>query len=76
MELIKQAAPASVLVGGTVTYTLTAINHGPTDAINLSINDQLPAGFTVDVGSIQIENTSIGFSGTVDLGGGSGPVTV
>ena len=47
LELTKQASAGSVQLGSTLTYTLTATNHGPSDATNISIADQLPSGFTV-----------------------------
>src|SRR5207253_4450212 len=49
VEIVKKASASSVIVGGTLTYTLTVTNHGPSDATNMSINDPLPAGFTVNV---------------------------
>ena len=41
---ITKAGPATVSAAGTVTYTLTAGNAGPSDAANVSLADTLPAG--------------------------------
>jgi len=41
------AAPNPVPVGDTLTYTLTAVNNGPTAATNSALTDTLPDGVTV-----------------------------
>ena len=40
----KTVAPLAVVVGGSVTYTITATNHGPNPATGVVVTDQLPAG--------------------------------
>ncbi|MEZ5442339.1 MAG: DUF11 domain-containing protein [Lysobacterales bacterium] len=40
------AAPAAPVVGDAVTYTLTASNAGPGDAMNVVVTDTLPANLT------------------------------
>jgi uncharacterized repeat protein (TIGR01451 family)/fimbrial isopeptide formation D2 family protein len=40
----KIVAPATVVVGGAVTYTVTATNYGPNPASGVVVTDRLPAG--------------------------------
>jgi uncharacterized repeat protein (TIGR01451 family) len=42
----KTASAAQVTVGGTITYTLVATNHGPGLAPKVEMTDTLPAGVT------------------------------
>lgn len=44
LSLTKSASPDPVLVGGTLTYTLTASNAGPATATSVTVTDPLPAG--------------------------------
>lgn len=39
----KTVAPATVVVGGTVTYTVTTTNNGPNPATGVVVTDQLPS---------------------------------
>lgn len=41
-----KTGPANILPGGTITYTITVTNNGPSDATNVIITDQLPTGVT------------------------------
>ena len=46
-SMTKTAAPATVMSGGTTTYTLNITNNASTSALTVSqITDTLPAGFT------------------------------
>lgn len=47
LSLELSAAPIPATVDGTVTFTLAARNHGPSDAQNVTITGTLPAGFTI-----------------------------
>jgi hypothetical protein len=47
---------------------------GPNGNMNLHLS--VPAGWTVEEGSVHIENTALGFSGTVNFTGGPGPFLV
>lgn len=40
-QTVSDATPAT---GDTITYTLTATNHGPTNVTGVSVRDSLPAG--------------------------------
>ena len=44
IEVSKTGTPASAPSGTQVTYTLTAVNHGPDAASNVVLTDMLPAG--------------------------------
>ncbi|HUL85720.1 MAG TPA: DUF11 domain-containing protein [Actinomycetota bacterium] len=43
---LAKSGPATVLSGGRVTYHVTVTNHGPGDAIGVSVVDTLPPGVT------------------------------
>ena len=43
---IVKTGPATVVAGGSVTYSLVVANAGPSDATGLSVSDALPAGVT------------------------------
>src|SRR5262249_56791024 len=43
----KQVVPTAVVVGESVTYTITASNHGPSDATGVVVTDVLPADVTL-----------------------------
>ena len=46
LEMTK-TAPTGLIAGGEATYTLTVVNHGPSESVNVSITDNLPAGLTL-----------------------------
>jgi uncharacterized repeat protein (TIGR01451 family) len=45
---ITKSGPASVIPGGTLVYTITVTNTGPSDATGVSVDDPTPAGLTFD----------------------------
>jgi uncharacterized repeat protein (TIGR01451 family) len=46
LDVVKHG-PVSLTAGSTVTYTLSVTNHGPSDALNVVLNDVLPTGETL-----------------------------
>jgi len=48
LELTKSDAPDPVVAGTTLTYTLEVTNNGPSTAVNVLIEDILPAGVSID----------------------------
>jgi uncharacterized repeat protein (TIGR01451 family) len=46
LSVTKTDSPDPVLVGGTLTYTLSAHNDGPSGATGVTVTDTLPAGVT------------------------------
>jgi uncharacterized repeat protein (TIGR01451 family) len=46
LEVVKTGLPSPVIPGRDATYTLHLTNHGPDEAVNVSLVDPLPAGET------------------------------
>ncbi len=46
-QLLMTASTANILVGGTVTYTLTVTNYGPSGSTNVLVTDTFPTGFSL-----------------------------
>jgi uncharacterized repeat protein (TIGR01451 family) len=44
---IAKTGPATVVAGGSMVYTLSVTNHGPSRASNVSVIDTLPPGVTL-----------------------------
>jgi uncharacterized repeat protein (TIGR01451 family) len=44
---VVKAGPSVITAGTSVTYTLTAANHGPSDSQSVTVSDALPAGLTL-----------------------------
>lgn len=44
LRILKSADPDPVVAGTNLTYTLTATNFGPSSAVNVTVEDVLPAG--------------------------------
>ena len=46
--VVKSVLPESLVAGSQVTYTLTATNHGPSDAAGVVVSDPIPAGISIN----------------------------
>jgi uncharacterized repeat protein (TIGR01451 family) len=44
---VTKTGPNLITAGTTVTYTVTLVNNGPSDALNVTLSDALPAGMTL-----------------------------
>jgi len=56
LELHKQVTPTSAGPGDQVTFVVEVINHGPMEATNVEITDQLPSGYTFVSASADVGN--------------------
>ncbi|WP_187308451.1 isopeptide-forming domain-containing fimbrial protein [Lysobacter antibioticus] len=54
LRVIKQASPRDVKIGDLVRYTVTVENTGTVDAIDATLVDTPPAGFTFVDGSLSV----------------------
>lgn len=52
LRVEKMAAPASVVPGDTLTYSVTVTNAGPSDAVGVEVGDSIPASTTFVQGSL------------------------
>jgi uncharacterized repeat protein (TIGR01451 family) len=68
---LSKTSTAASYGGGRVSYTLTAVNYGPSDAQNATIVDTLPAGVHVDQSSITANSGTC----TVDTSGAQEKLT-
>ena len=70
VAIVKTGAPNPVTAGNTLTYTLEVVNHGPSDAQDVTVSDPLPAQVTYQSLTSTAGTTCSEASGTVscDLG--------
>ena len=68
IAVLKTASPNPVDTGAILTYTLTITNFGPSFAQNVTISDEIPAGLTDVVYSIDAGNTWVPWSGSYNIG--------
>jgi uncharacterized repeat protein (TIGR01451 family)/CSLREA domain-containing protein len=81
LSITKTGSPNPVTVGGTLTYTITVNNGGPSTATNVTLADTLPASVTFGSATpSQGSCTQSGGTVTCNLGsiadGGSATVTI
>jgi uncharacterized repeat protein (TIGR01451 family) len=53
---VVKAGPLTITAGTTITYTIFALNSGPSDAQSVTLTDALPTGFTLS--SLTAVNTN------------------
>ena len=63
LEISKAAAPDPVVAGTTLTYTIGVTNNGPSTAVNVLVEDVLPAGVSIDSVSASAGSCSAGVPG-------------
>jgi len=68
LEIIKTSEPMKVVVGQQKYYTLTVINHGPSDAQLVEVLDTLPAEVTYEVSSCEQDMNVVGPLATWTIG--------
>ena len=69
LAITKVDSPDPVIVGNTVTYTITATNNGPSDVIGATVSDDFPVGLT-DISwscTVTAPDTCSPSSGTSDI---------
>lgn len=63
---VVKSGPASVVATTDVTYTVTVTNNGPSDASNVTLTDNVPAGTTF-VSANQTSGPTFSCSGTTTI---------
>ncbi|MBN2508560.1 MAG: DUF11 domain-containing protein, partial [Verrucomicrobia bacterium] len=73
--VVLKAGPASVPAGGSITYTISVTNRGPSGATNTVVEDALPAGVTLlnASGSPVVDSGVVRWAG-VTLPSGAGAI--
>ncbi|MCW2924130.1 MAG: hypothetical protein JWM98_1534 [Thermoleophilia bacterium] len=69
LAVLISDAPDPALQGGTITYTVTVTNHGPSSATGVLATDVLPAGLTFSAAGSTSTCTAAGATVTCDFGG-------
>ncbi|MCP4284938.1 MAG: DUF11 domain-containing protein, partial [Gammaproteobacteria bacterium] len=63
LQVSGAAIPNLVTVGDALTYTFAITNHGPADALGVTLTDTLPGGITVD--GFAVSQGSCGLAGSL-----------
>lgn len=58
LSIVKQDNVDPVTPGGSITYTLTVTNNGPSNAQNVMVTDALPAGMTLIDAAVAVPGMS------------------
>jgi uncharacterized repeat protein (TIGR01451 family) len=69
---VTKDGPSTINAGATITYTMTVVNNGPSDADDVSLTDTLPADTTF-VSATQTSGPT--FSCATPPAGGTGTIT-
>jgi uncharacterized repeat protein (TIGR01451 family) len=69
--VIKSSSPSPVVAGGTLTYTITILNTGPADTVN--VTDVVPAPFavqsvTASTGTVLVNGQNVTWAFSLGLG--------
>jgi len=59
IRLTKSVSPATLVAGGSVAYTITATNWGPSDATNVTITDTLPGSVVITSATNGVNSCSV-----------------
>jgi uncharacterized repeat protein (TIGR01451 family) len=59
LEVRKDVTPDPLVAGGTGSYTITVINHGPSDARAVHLADTLPADLTASTASSTLGSCAV-----------------
>ena len=58
LAVVKTASPDPVKAGQNLTYTLSSVNNGPSNATGVTLTDSLPAGVTFVSGTSSLGTVS------------------
>jgi uncharacterized repeat protein (TIGR01451 family) len=61
LQVSKSAAPRDVKIGDLVRYTVTIVNVGAVDAVDVTMTDSPPPGFTYVDGSLSVDDLDDAF---------------
>jgi uncharacterized repeat protein (TIGR01451 family) len=64
LVIFKADSPDPVFAGQTLTYTLSVVNNGPSNATGVTVTDQLPGGVTF-VSATASQGTAVNANGTI-----------
>jgi len=72
LALAKTDGGTTYTPGGTATYSITATNSGPSNAISVSVTDNLPSGMTLTAAATCIATGSATCGSISGVAGGTG----